>query len=136
MVKYTGKYAGQKLPRRIIAMIIAVLFMGFGVALFTACEMGSDPYSTMNLGVASKVGLSFGTYQILVNLVLLILVIVLDRSMLGLGTLGNMFLVGLGCDFFTWLFKLTIPWLYEMSFVMRIIVTILGICAMLVGCSV
>lgn len=99
MRKYNGRYAGQFLPRRIFAMLAAVIVMGLGVSLYVLGGMGADPFSTLNLGVSSKLGLSFGTWQILFNGAMLAAVFFIDRSMLGLGTLGNMFLIGITADF-------------------------------------
>ena len=66
-IKYTGRYAGQRLPRRITAMLAAVIIMGIGVSLYVLGGMGADPFSTLNLGVSSKLGLTFGTWQIIFN---------------------------------------------------------------------
>lgn len=35
-IKYAGRYAGQRLPRRITAMLAAVIVMGIGVSLYRA----------------------------------------------------------------------------------------------------
>lgn len=86
-----------------ILMLCAVIVMGFGVSLLVLTQMGTDPCSAMNYGVAGKIGLSFGTYQLLFNLILLIFVIIFNRRMIGTGTIGNMVVVGYAADFFSWL---------------------------------
>ena len=95
--QFFRRFAGRRLLKRTLAMIIAVIFMGIGVGFFMLAAMGSDPFSTLNLGVSSKLGLSFGVWQAIFNIILLALVALVDRSKLGLGTIGNMFLVGFAC---------------------------------------
>lgn len=133
--KYTGRYAGQRLPRRIIAMLISVIVMGCGVALFVLGAMGADPFSTLNLGVSSKLGLSFGTWQAIFNTLLLILVFFLDRSMLGLGTLGNMFLVGFSADACGKLLGVLLPPTEALPIWARVLLTLGGVAFQLLGCS-
>ena len=40
-------------------MIIAVIVMGMCVSLLVMCDMGTDPCSAMNYGIAHKLGMSF-----------------------------------------------------------------------------
>lgn len=84
-------------------MLISVVLMGFCVSLLVLSDMGTDPCSSMNYGVSAKLGMTFGNYQLLFNLVLLIFVIVFDRSLIGTGTIGNMVIVGYTADFFTYI---------------------------------
>ena len=83
----------------ILTMLLAVMTMGICVALLWVVDFGTDPYSFMNASIASRLGLSFGNYQLILNLILLGIIILVDRSQIGLGTLGNMVLVGYAADF-------------------------------------
>lgn len=133
--KFTGKYAGQHLPRRILAMLISVVVMGFGVSLLVWGAMGTDPFSSLNLGVSSKLGLSLGVWQAAFNVVLLALVLFLDRSMLGLGTVGNMFLVGFSADLGKSLLVHILPPTEALPFWARLLLTLAGVACQLIGCS-
>ena len=86
-------------------MIVAVIIMGMCVSLLVMCDMGKDPCSAMNYGISHKIGMSFGNYQLLSNIVLLMIVIIFERKLIGTGTFGNMILVGYSADFFTWVWK-------------------------------
>ena len=86
-------------------MIIAVILMGMCVSMLVLSDMGTDPYSAMNYGISAKLGMTFGNYQLISNLVLLVIVVIFERNLIGTGTLGNMILVGYSADFFTWVFK-------------------------------
>lgn len=77
--------------------------MGFGVALFTMVGFGTDPCSTFSLGVSKRTGLSFGTCQLMLNVVLFAPVLLMEPSRIGIGTLANMLLVGYCADGFRWL---------------------------------
>lgn len=70
-------------------MIIAVIVMGMCVSLLVMCDMGADPCSAMNYGISHKLGMSFGNYQLLSNIVLLIIVIIFDKSLLVQERLGT-----------------------------------------------
>lgn len=132
---YSGKYSGQRLVRRISFMFIAVVIMGFGVSLFVKGAMGADPFSTINLGVSSVVGMSFGLWQAIFNLALLVIVLFLDRSMLGLGTLANMFLVGFCADLFGGVLSNIMPPTEELSILVRVLLTLAGVLSQIIGCS-
>ena len=75
-------------------MIIAVILMGMCVSMLVLSDMGTDPYSAMNYGISAKLGMTFGNYQLISNLVLLVIVVIFERNLIGTGTLGNMILVG------------------------------------------
>ena len=117
--KFTKKWF-----KNFFLMLISVTTMGFGVSLLKLTHFGTDPCSAMNYGVANKIGLSFGTYQLLLNLVLLIFVILFNWRLIGTGTIGNMVVVGYSADFFTkiWLDVCHIP--TELSLGVRIVILI------------
>lgn len=128
------KYTGQHLVKRTIVMLIAVTVMGVGVGCFMLAAMGSDPFSTLNLGVSSKIGLSFGAWQAIFNIILLAVVLAADRSKLGLGTIGNMFLVGFSADITKGLLSLIIT-ASELGIPARVGMTLLGVLMQLIGCA-
>ena len=94
--------AGMKRPRmerRVPALFVAVTLMGFGVAMFNLLGFGADPCTVMNMGLSRVLGIPFGTLQLLVNCVLILIVIRYDPGRIGLGTLANMVLVGYVAQF-------------------------------------
>ena len=94
--------AGMKRPRmerRVPALFVAVTLMGFGVAMFNLLGFGADPCTVMNMGLSRVLGIPFGTLQLLVNCVLILIVIRYDVGRIGLGTLANMVLVGYVAQF-------------------------------------
>ncbi|WP_322174038.1 YczE/YyaS/YitT family protein [Acutalibacter caecimuris] len=134
MASFFLRFAGQHLPRRIAAMLLAVTMMGVGVGFFMLAAMGSDPFSTLNLGVSARLHLSFGTWQAIFNILLLAVVVLTDRSKLGLGTLGNMFLVGYAADITSALLRQVVD-AASLGLPSRVAMTLLGVSMQLIGCA-
>lgn len=83
--------------------------MGFFLSFLMLCGLGTDPCSFMNKAVSLRIGMLFGTWQLIINAVMLVIVLFWDRSSLGFGTVFNMVLVGYYVDFFDWVWEKTIP---------------------------
>ncbi|MBO4592241.1 MAG: hypothetical protein J5684_06760 [Eubacterium sp.] len=95
--------------KRILICFAAVFGMGFFVSLLIMCNLGTDPCTFMNQSVSAKVGLSFGNWQLILNIVMFIFVIIFNRKLIGFGTVFNMVLIGYYVDFFTYIWKKYIP---------------------------
>ena len=89
--------------RRFAMMLFGILLVGLSVSFFRLSAFGVDPFTCMNLGVSGFLHLGFGTWQLIVNIALLILVFFTMRSSIGLGTIVNMVCVGYIADFVCWL---------------------------------
>lgn len=100
---------GFKDKKRILAVVLAVILMGFSLTFLIRLNFGTDPCSSMNLGISNMLGISFGNWQVIFNLILFIIVILCDRSQIGWGSLVNMFLIGYSVDFFGWILDHTLP---------------------------
>lgn len=59
---------------RIAMMLICILMIGLCVSFLRMAGFGVDPFSAMNLGISSFIGWSFGTWQLLINAVILVFV--------------------------------------------------------------
>jgi len=115
---------GLKDKKRIFAVFAAVIIMGFSLSFLIRVNFGADPCTYMNLGISDKLGISFGTWQLLLNAILFIFVILFDRSQIGWGTLANMVLLGYTVDFFRWCFDFIIPSHTFSSLIVRIVVLV------------
>ncbi len=123
-----------RLGRRIAALLAAVSAMGLCVAVFRIIEFGTDPCSTVSLGISGLTGISFGTCQLALNTVLMLLVIRYDISQIGIGTLANMVLVGYIADAFMWVFGF-IPGLFTLGMAGRILLFIPAIILFMIAVS-
>ena len=60
--------------KRISGMVLGILFIGLCVSFLRLSQFGVDPFSAMNLGISGFIGWSFGTWQLLVNAIILVVV--------------------------------------------------------------
>lgn len=83
--------------------VTAGLFcFAIGTYLTIQANMGVSPYDCLNLGIANTLGIKYGNASIMVSIIVLIIDIIMKES-LGIGTLLDAFLVGKFVDFLNWL---------------------------------
>ena len=75
--------------KHVLIMCIGNVFMGMGIGIFKLAGLGTDPFSGMNMAVADMIGMTYGNFQLIVNIVLLIIEIAFGRRFLGIGTVVN-----------------------------------------------
>ena len=115
----------EKGVKRFFMMIFSILLMGFGISLFSYSDMGVDPFTSMNMAISGKIGISFGFYQMCINCVILIAIAFLGRRLIGFGTVVNMVGVGYICEFFTSLYDAHLP--LEKSLALRLVLMLFGV---------
>ena len=114
----------MKITKRAGIMILGILFIGLCVSFLRLSGFGVDPFSAMNLGISGFIGWSFGTWQLLMNAVILVIVFFQARHCIGAGTIINMIFVGYIADFVCWLVQDVVQ--IEMSLPLRIIALVLA----------
>ncbi len=119
-----SKRSFREVWRRSLMSLIGVLIFALGATILLAADLGMDPYSAMNLGVSQLLGWQLGPYQLLLNLLILGLVFLIDRHLIGVGTIFNMALVGYGIQFFSLILLKNLP--TPSSLLMQILVALLG----------
>ena len=80
--------------KRILMSAIGVIICGVSVGMFKHASLGVDPFQSLMSGLDAVIPIYFGTLYVLVNLVLLLFALILDRRKIGLATLINLFLLG------------------------------------------
>jgi uncharacterized membrane protein YczE len=121
--KYVHDYFNMPaFTKRLIFMLIGVFLMGFFLSFLIEVNLGTDPCTFMNLTISRALGISFGNWQVIINCILFIFVILFGRKYIGLGTLANMILIGYIADFFCWLWEKNIPSAYFTEFPSRAII--------------
>lgn len=103
--------ARPRMERRIPAVLFSIVMMGFCVAMLDRINFGTDPCSCFNLGFSEKIGWSFGTWQMVCNVLLFFIVIRFDTSRIGIGTFFNALCVGYIAEFFMFVLDF-FPWLH------------------------
>ena len=83
--------------RRVAQLVVGLWLYGTAMAMFIRAELGLDPWDVFHYGVQQHVGWSFGTIVIVVGGLVLLLWIPL-RQWPGLGTVMNVFVIGIATD--------------------------------------
>ena len=86
------------MTRRLLQLYAGLVLYGLSMALQVRAMLGLGPWDVFHEGVANHTGLSFGTVVIITSVAVLLLWIPL-RQKPGLGTISNVFVVGLAADF-------------------------------------
>lgn len=82
--------------------VCGLFVFSFGIYLVINADIGLDPWSALNVGVASVSGMSYGDVSIIVSLVILAADWLLKEK-IGIATLLDALIVGKFVDFFIWL---------------------------------
>jgi uncharacterized membrane protein YczE len=85
------------LPIRVVSLLIGLLLFAAGIVLLLESGLGLSPWDVLNQGVSEHTSLSFGTANIAVAVVVLVLARALGAR-IGPGTVANAVLIGLMVD--------------------------------------
>ncbi|MBC2869029.1 YczE/YyaS/YitT family protein [Streptomyces mexicanus] len=85
------------LVRRLAQLYAGLALYGASSALLVAAGLGLEPWNVLHQGIAERTGLSIGVVSIAVGALVLLLWIPL-RQRPGLGTVSNVFVVGIAMD--------------------------------------
>lgn len=94
--------------KKIIISIIAINFIALGGTLFLQAKLGSDSITLLLEGLHVGFGLSYGLVGILYNGVFIIISLLLNRKVLGVGTFIYALTCGYFVDFYTYIISNTI----------------------------
>lgn len=121
-----------KLLKRFIYIFVGVVLIGVGIAFMRFADLGTDPFSSMVIGIASILGISFWYAQMGMLALLLIVVVIFNRGYIGIGTLINLVSIGFFSDtFLSFLNTLSLP----QGFVSQMILLIVGIVILCFGAA-
>ncbi|MFB7597898.1 YitT family protein [Streptomyces sp. NPDC056160] len=87
----------DRLGRRLVQLYTGLVLYGASSALLVEAGLGLEPWGVLHQGLAELSGLTIGVVSIVVGAVVLLLWIPL-RQRPGLGTVSNVFVVGLAMD--------------------------------------
>ncbi len=122
-----GKVLANRLSRMVLACAGLMLF-AFGGYLQLQANIGLASWSSLNQGLALRFPISYGTASILVS-VAVIVVDLLMKEPIGLGTILDAFLVGWGTDLFL---RMGFPML-EDTMALQLLLLFLGMVILCMG---
>ncbi|MDF6041220.1 hypothetical protein LRD69_03390 [Streptomyces sp. JH14] len=85
------------LTRRLVQLYVGLALYGVSSALLVRAGLGLEPWGVLHQGLAERTGLSIGVVAIIVGAAVLLLWIPM-RQRPGLGTVSNVFAIGLAMD--------------------------------------
>jgi uncharacterized membrane protein YczE len=86
-----------RLPRRLLQLVVGLAIYGASMAMVVRGALGAIPWDVLHTGLIEHIPITFGQVSILTALAVLLMWIPL-RQLPGLGTVANVFLVGLAAD--------------------------------------
>lgn len=107
--------------RRYIGMLLGVLVISIGIALFKESHLGNDPISALNMRLAEIFGISLGQQNMIANVLFFMVQLAFGRKYIGAGTFANGILVGYIVTFFYEIFTKHFGYAEEQGLVVQLI---------------
>lgn len=126
---------------RVIILLIGLTIAHLGVTLFLQADMGADPFNVFVQGIFRSIGkvwtgdwLTHGRVHIVISLIIIVVLLIVDRSYVKIGTVLCMVCGGPIIDFFNWILT---P-LFELITAMwsRVLINALGCCILAFGMTI
>jgi len=96
------KYFCREYFLKAILCVTGVVIIGIGVGCMRYADFGIDPYmcfmNGLHLAIFKKLGLAFGTTFAVASSLMIVIVLIFDRSKIGLGTIAAITLTGYVSD--------------------------------------
>jgi uncharacterized membrane protein YczE len=92
-----GRLTGRHLSRRLAQLYVGLALYGISSALLVRAGLGLEPWGVLHQGLAERTGLTIGVVSIVVGAAVLLLWIPI-RQKPGLGTVSNVFVIGVAMD--------------------------------------
>ncbi|PLR78041.1 hypothetical protein CU633_07215 [Bacillus sp. V3-13] len=102
------KRKGQIAPRFFI-YVTGLLIMSLGIVLMIKADLGATPWDVLHVGLFYRVGLTIGSWSIIVGLFILTVAALISKEFPQFGAFLNMLLVGVFIDLYMLLPFLNTP---------------------------
>lgn len=97
-IKKNGEQSMEKkraCGRDAAMMCLGNVWIGIGIALFSASRMGNDPNSAFVISLTGYIAITFSIMQIIINSIYFCVQFLWGRRYIGIGTIINWFFVGI-----------------------------------------
>ena len=120
--------------KKIIILLLGIILLALGTSICNYTSLGIDPFNAFCTGGATFVKIGLGTFILIAQLIIAIIVFFLDKKYIGIGSIIPMITFGYILQFFNWfLHKFVI---IEFVFFIRIIIFLLGMIIIALGMSI
>ena len=110
--------------------LCGVIICAVSVGVFKLAALGVDPFQSFMAGLDALIPIEFGTLYVIVNAILLLFSLIVDRHNIGIATFINLFLLGYITQF---TFDLLQKWIPDPSMIVRILCLTIGIVVICFG---
>ena len=119
---------------RVIMSIIGMIILGIGVFFTIKVNLGSDPASTLQLGMAKQLGISYGLSTVIFNIVFLIIIFCFDKKYINISSILAIFIIGYTVEGMNLIFG----WLdlESLSLIYKLIICLIGTFVISIGVTV
>lgn len=114
----------MKYAKSVLKGFLATFIMGIGIALFIACELGSDPITVFLDGFNRVTGIPVSIIDQTINIIILILAIILNREKIGVNTIVCVLSLGICIQIPTMVIE--VLHLASQHIIIRLIVMLIG----------
>ena len=121
--------------RRVIAVVLGNIVLGIGAAGLRFSLLGNEPYTAMNMAISDGLHMSLGTYQLILNLFLLIIQLIWGRAYIGFGSIINLCFLGYIIEAAGYLMSLILPSAQGYTFLQKILFMIVSLLILTFGIS-
>ena len=113
--------------KRILMTVFGVSICGISVGFFSYSDLGMDPFQVLAHGLWGLTNMGFGTFYVIINAVMLVVIFFVNKRKIGLGTLINLFLIGYISEFSEYVLSKLVP---TPSFAGRLIILAVAVVVM------
>ena len=113
--------------KRILMTVFGVSICGISVGFFSYSDLGMDPFQVLAHGLWGLTNMGFGTFYVIINAVMLVVIFFVNKRKIGLGTLINLFLIGYISEFSEYVLSKLVP---APSFAGRLIILAVAVVVM------
>lgn len=92
-----GKYTARSIIVRCIVILVGVLITAYGAEAFVLASLGSDPVTAFVQGLGKVLGLDFGNAMNVFNIAFFVIILIVNRKTIGIGTVLYTFTLGTFC---------------------------------------
>ena len=131
------KKSVKEIILRVVILFVGLTIAHLGVTLFLLANLGTDPFNVLIQGLHRLINsprITHGTVHICICFLIILILLFVDRSYIGIGTVICMFCGGPIIDFFTLL--LGPLFAGEVSLAVRIAVNLLGCVILAFGMTI
>jgi uncharacterized membrane protein YczE len=114
---------------RLVMLVLGMISLGSSIGISMILRLGTDPYSTLQIGVGRVLNLEFGAVSLIANSTILLFIIWKRRDLLGIGTAITLFGTGYIAQFFNSIFASFVDTnsLIQLVFFKALALTLMGL---------